>query len=180
MVLISEEMLSGCKQSDKLFQEKVYEIFYSPLIGIAIRYVGNFYDASDIINRAMFIAFTKIETFKGDATNFYGWVKRILINESIRFLKLSKRYDSKHVEDLDSVPKVSDSEFESNEFQSYLMTLLASLNPIPKAVFNLYIIEGYLHKEIADLLNISEANSKWHLHSARKLIQKSLKKEELI
>jgi RNA polymerase sigma-70 factor (ECF subfamily) len=176
-MLISENIFDGCKRNDRHSQEELYKSLYVDLIRIGLRYTSNQADAEDLLNRAMLKAFTEIEKFKGNHLNFGAWIKRILINEAIDMIRRKKSFNNKHVVMGVFPNDIFDKQNIEND-PSYILKMLDALPLKAKTVFNLYIIEGYKHEEIASKLGISIANSKWNLHLARKKMKGWILKQE--
>lgn len=147
---------------------------------ISLRYVQNEDDAKGIVNSSMLKVFTKIKEFKGNHQNFGGWIRRIVINESLDFIRKQKAFTDKvELTEIEDTIELSE-EFSFDHEPSRILSLLKELPLLSSSVFNLFVIEGYSHKEISKMLKISVANSKWNLHNARKLLKLSITKHQLI
>ena len=175
---IAPEILDGCLKNDRMAQEELYKSFYPFLMRTILRYATNQFDAEDILNKAMLKAFKKIDTFQGTPDNFGGWLRRIVVHESIDFIRSRKSFNDKHSTMAD-LPEENSTHNLIEEDPSHILQLIDALPYQERAVFNLSIIEGYTHKEISKMLSISVANSKWLLHCGRKkmknwIIQKAL------
>lgn len=139
---------------------------------ICLRYANNRDDAAGILNKAFFNILTRIDQYSGQG-EFIGWAKRILVNAAVDYVRASQRFRfHEPVESACDVPGQSEPDQELARHD--LLKMLRELPYTTGAVFNLFVIEGYAHREISDLLGITETNSKWHLHQARKLLQKQL------
>lgn len=174
---VSSEIIEGCRQNNRLAQEQLYQLFYADLMRVALRYVINQSDAEDVLNASMLKVFKKIDSFNGTHENFGGWVKRILVHQSIDFIRSRKSFNDKHIT-LAVLPEENVINTWDND-PRYILNLLESLPEIEKAVFNLAIIEGYTHKEISEMLSISVANSKWLLHCGRQKMKSWIIQKEL-
>ena len=176
---IPKELLLGCRQKDEKIQQQLYLLCFSQMIRLGLRYVRNEQDAADILNRAFFKVFTKIDQFKGDHQQFGGWIKRIMVNEALDFVRAVQKKQNRQI--LGPVPdhKLDQSIKQMDETQN-LIHLLNKLPELTATVFNLFAMEGYAHKEISEMLNITISNSKWHLHSARKQLQQLLQKNAVL
>lgn len=120
----------------------------------------------------MFKVFTRIDQFVGNEDNFFGWIKRIVVNESIDQVRKKENFFS--LEELPGYDQISDFEEIASEREIDIHYLLSRLPLLSATVFNMFVIEGYSHREISRVLDITEGNSKWHLHSARKKLQNLL------
>ncbi|MEM7575556.1 MAG: RNA polymerase sigma factor [Bacteroidota bacterium] len=172
---LSEELLERCRGADRQAQESVYRMAYVPMMRLALRYTYNEQDAADVLNRAMLKVFTKVTQFQGDATNFPGWIRRIVVNEALDFARAQQKRTSRQAA-LDQPQTLEEGAVSQLMEQERLLFLLQQLPKTSATVFNLYAMEGYSHQEISELLNLSVSNSKWHLYSARKKLQTLLRK----
>lgn len=163
---ISGDILAGCRRQERGAQEALYRCCYPTLMRIALRYTGRPDEAADVLNRAMFKVFTRLDGFHGDATQWPAWIRTILIREALDALRA--RPEATHAMPADELPLPAPARPEDPE---YILRLLERLPRVTASVFNLYAMEGYSHREIGEWLGISEANSKWHLHAARQKLQ---------
>jgi len=145
---------------------------YPFAMSIAMRYSRDEQDAADILSHAFIKVFKSITSFNANKGSFHSWLKRIVINEALDLIKQRSRFCS---EELDEVydPGIANSIFEKTDADQ-IMRMIKQLPPATHAVFTLFAIEGYSHKEIAQQLGISEGTSKWHLSEARKTLQLKL------
>ena len=158
-------------------QAELYRLFASKMYTICLRYAGNTGDADDILQTGFIRVFTKSDRYDGKGS-LEGWIRRIMINSAIEHLRKNKQIfvSAEHLNDADKAKLIST----DNDPTAYrdLMTIITSLPVGYRTVFNLYAIEGYTHKEIAEMLNISEGNSKSQLSRARSWLRERLKKME--
>lgn len=144
------------------------------MYGVCLRYSGNPDDANDLLQEGFIKIFKNLEKFRGEGS-FEGWIRRIFVNTSIEhFRKKVKLYNVTEVqentiEDIDL--SVLDTLAEKD-----IMTLINGLSPGYKTVFNMHVVEGYSHKEIAEMLGINEGTSKSQLARAKGVLKKSLEK----
>ena len=166
-------LLEGCLANERKAQEALYRQFYSFSMTIALRYSRDEHDAADIMSHAWVKIFKSIRTFDATKGSLHAWVKRILVNEGLDHIKLRSRF-SKDVE-LETVaePPINNAVLEEMGAEE-IMNLIKRLPPATHAVFVLYAVEGYNHREIAERLGISEGTSKWHLSEARKTLQQQI------
>lgn len=166
---VSETILiEKCQQFDRRAQKVIYDRYAPTMLGVCRRYMKDLMEAEDVLSQGFYKAFTKIKqfTFKG---SFEGWLRRIMVNESL--MQLRKRNDFNLTLEASNLQIASR---ESAEELAHTNSILELLNKLPtgyRTIFNLYVIEGYKHKEIADKLNISINTSKSQLIKARKRLQ---------
>lgn len=157
-------------EGNRVAQEKLYAFYASRTYGICLRYTHSVFEAEDILQEAFIKIFNQLKSYKM-VGSFDGWIKRIVINTAIDHYKANlKKHNHAHLE------LVKEYEIESFTLPQDLHEedLLAMIDKLPegyKMVFNLYAIEGYSHKEIADLLEINEGTSKSQLSKARRYLQ---------
>jgi RNA polymerase sigma-70 factor (ECF subfamily) len=157
-------------------QEQLYKQFHGPMASICMRYTRNEHDAIEVLHSGFLKVFKNIDRFDSTKASLYTWIRTIMVNTAIDFLRQKNRWYVSHGElekvetggiDPEAVDRLSVQE---------LLKLVQKLPPATQAVFNLYVIEGYTHKEIGTLLGISDGTSKWHLSEARRLMQSYLLK----
>lgn len=176
MLAIEHDMdllLEGCLANNRKAQEALYRQFYGFAMTIALRYSRDEHDAADIMSHAFVKVFKSIKTFDPSKGSLHAWIKRIVVNEGLDHIKSRNRF-SQDVE-LETVPEppINNNILEEMGAEE-IMNLIKRLPPATHAVFVLYAVEGYNHREIAEQLNISEGTSKWHLSEARKTLQKQI------
>lgn len=150
----------------------MFRHMYAFAMSIAMQYSRDELDAGDILSHAFIKLFKSIASFDPTKGNFHGWTKRIIINEALDHIKQRSRFSTQELEKADE-PYINNSIIEKTD-AGEIMQLIKQLPPATHAVFVLYAIEGYTHKEIGSQLGISEGTSKWHLSEARKNLQKKL------
>jgi len=170
-------LIEGCLQNSPSAQKAVYERYSPKMYAICIRYVGDSESAKDILIQGFLKVLNKIGQFKREGS-FEGWIRRIIVNESLTYLRKNKFM---HLEvDLETAEREPDYNFVQNTFEAdELIALVNLLPPGYKTVFNLFAIEGYSHKEIAEMMGINENTSKSQLSRARKHLQELLLKREI-
>ena len=156
-------------------QTKVYQIFSDKLFAICLKYSRNYQDAEDTLQDSFLTIFKKIDTYKNKGS-FEGWLKRITINTA-----LQKYREKTTLEIVEEVPDEEDQENEQAENLKdaaldvdVLLNLIQQLPDKYRLVFNLYVLDNYSHKEIAELLNISEGTSKSNLSRARAILKQKV------
>ncbi len=173
MLHIPEELIAGCRRQERLAQEQLYKLCYAPFMRVCLRYAGNRIDAADILHKAFFNILTRIGQFQG-AGSFAGWMKRIVVNAAVDYIRANSRFRfHEPVEHAGDMPgqTMADQDLVRHD----LLQMLQQLPFTSAAVFNLFALEGYSHREIAEMLGITEATSKWHVHYARRILRQQLK-----
>jgi RNA polymerase sigma-70 factor (ECF subfamily) len=167
-----DELIRGCLKRDRSAQKHLYEMYSSKMYGICYRYVKDAMEAEDILVTAFMKVFDKIEQFKSEGS-FEGWIRRIIVNESLTHLRRNK---SMYLEtDLEHAEREPDYDQLSDHLEAEdLLNIIQELPAGYRIVFNMYAVDGYSHKEIADHLGISENTSKSQLSRARVYLQKKL------
>lgn len=145
---------------------------YAFAMTVAMRYSRDEHDAADIMSLAFVKLFRSIASFDESKGNFHGWLKKIVINEGLDHIKQRSRFTSQELNQADE-PIITNAIIEATD-AAEIMHFIKLLPPATHAVFVLYALEGYAHKEIAQQLGISEGTSKWHLSEARKNLQEKL------
>lgn len=165
-------LIEGCKKKERKAQELLYRNLYSFAMRIAMRYARDEADAADIMSHAFVKIFKYINTYDSTKGVLHAWVKKIIVHEGLDYLKNISKIEEVEIEEAEQ-PLVTNLAIE-NVSAKEIMLLLKQLPPATHAVFVLYAVDGYTHREIADRLQISEGTSKWHLSEARKQLQKKL------
>ncbi len=186
-MLIEEQVISDCKAQKPEAQRKIFETYAPVLLGICRRYTGDLQAAEDVMQEAFITVFTKIKQYKGHGS-FDGWIKRIAVNTALMYLRKRKRMydvDDLHLENEVEEPShlnVNDARSAIEHANFTAVEMLEYITELPdgfRTVFNLYAVEGYKHREIAKILNISEGTSKSQLLRARKRFQSILHQKAL-
>ncbi|WP_315819688.1 sigma-70 family RNA polymerase sigma factor [Paraflavitalea speifideaquila] len=167
------ELINGCINNSRRAQEQLYKQFYGPMASICLRYTRNQEDAIEVLHNGFLKVYKNIHTYDAARASLYTWIRKIIVNTAIDFIRAREKFYTK-VE----LEKVEEPAIEADAVQRMsaqeLLQLVRKLSPATQGVFNLYVVEGYNHREIATLLGISEGTSKWHLSEARKQLQQLL------
>ena len=171
-VELHSETIKGCLKGDRKSQYRLYMQYSQAMYNICIRFIPDQMEAEDVLQEAFIKAFKNLQKFKGDST-FGAWLKRILINHCISFLRKSKPV----FVEMNELPiDIMEEEDEVlTEFRPEIIHhAIKDLPEGSRVVFNLHMLEGYKHKEIAKMLDISESTSKSQYQRARMLLQEKL------
>jgi len=174
------DFMTACIAKERWAQKKLYEDHYSQMMGVCLRYSNNREDALDILHEGFIKVFKNIAKYQ-PGTSISAWIRRIMVNTSIDFYRKSIR---RRTEDLDKAHQLSsgDADVVSQCTEKEILAAVQTLSPAYRTVFNLYVIEGYAHKEIANQLGITESTSRSNLVKARiklkeLLVAKQIKNE---
>ena len=167
------DYIQACADNHEWALKKLYEDHYSVMLPVCMRYANNNDDALDILHEGFIKVFRYMKKYK-PGTSLGSWIRRIMINTSIDYYRKEKRRRS---EDLDSVFDLScDTPSVVDDLSAEdIINALQCISPAYRSVFNLYVIEGYSHKEVAEKLDITESTSRSNLVKARSKLKKILK-----
>ncbi|MCQ2142447.1 MAG: sigma-70 family RNA polymerase sigma factor [Bacteroidales bacterium] len=167
---IDRKLIESLKKGNRKAQKEVFDLLAPIMFSVCLRYSGNRETAEDILQDGFVTLFSKIDSYKGDGS-FEGWARKIFVNTAL--MELRKKDALKMSEELDSARSLSaptSSQIEDIGYKE-LMELIAGLPAGFRTVFNMYVIEGYSHKEIAETLGITEVTSRSQLNRARAWLQ---------
>jgi len=177
------KIIDGCLQQKRKHQEELFKIFYGKMLGVSMRYTNDQDTAREIVQTSFIKVFEKLNLFDNKG-NFEAWLKRIVINTAIDHIRKTKK--NPYVNDLNedySLANKEEDTYQEEEIQlaelknELIIKAIQCLSPAYQTVFNLYVIEDYTHKEIAEMLNISEGTSKSNLSKAKVNLQKILRND---
>lgn len=160
-----KDLITACINKERWAQKQLYEEHYSKMMGVCLRYSNNSDDAMDILHEGFIKVFNNIAKYQ-PGTSIVAWIRRIMVNTSIDYYRKSIR---RRTEDLDQAYQVSskDSDAISQCTEKEILAAVRSLSPAYRTVFNMYVIEGFSHREIAEKLGITESTSRSNLVKAR-------------
>ena len=167
-----QELIKGCIRRERGAQKRLYDTFSSKMYTLVCRYVKNSIEAEDVLVTAFTKILDKIDQYKSEGS-FEGWIRRIVVNESLTYLRRNRNM---YLElELEAANYEPDYQTVSDHLEAEdLLKMIGELPSGYRIVFNLYAIDGYSHKEIAEQLGISENTSKSQLSRARSYLQKLL------
>lgn len=169
-----EDLIYRCLQNEVRAQEEFYKRFARKMYGVCLRFAKNQMEADDILQDGFIKVFTNLKTYRGEGS-LEGWVRRTIVNTAINLYKKNAKYlRDIEIEKAEVVQNTEEGALDKITVQE-LLALISKLPTGYRMVFNLNVIEGYTHKEISQLLNISENTSKSQLSRARQTLQKKLK-----
>lgn len=167
------KLIQGCIAGERAFQTKLYDLFAPKMLGLCLRYAKNREEAEEILHEGFLKVFTYINKFKGTGS-FEGWIRKIMVNCALsRYRNKSHLHPVIRLDTLGYDPQ-SETDIVSSVDAKELLSLIQSLPAGYRIVFNLFVFEGYKHREIAEALGITEGTSKSNLSDARAFLQKAL------
>jgi RNA polymerase sigma-70 factor (ECF subfamily) len=171
-----EELIHGCIRNERAAQEKLYKMFYPRMMSVVRRYIDSEMQAEEVLNNGFLRAFQKVQqyTFQG---SFEGWLRKICFHAVSDYVKQNVRYNEKVV--LVEKDEYVHKDHADRLYYNQLMELVQSLPVATRTVFNMYVMEGYSHKEIGKIVGISEGTSKWHLSEGRRILKDKIERLQL-
>ncbi|MCX8490365.1 MAG: sigma-70 family RNA polymerase sigma factor [Cyclobacteriaceae bacterium] len=176
ITMTDEQIASGCKSSDAIAQKALYDKFSRKMFGVCLRYAKGREEAEDFLQEGMITVFQRISSFNQEGS-LEGWVRRVVVNTCLEHLRKQKL----QWVNIDEIEESAEDGFTMEKIN--VKDLLEVINALPtgfKAVFNLYAIEGFTHKEIAELLSISEGTSKSQYARAKAVLIKRIEEKTII
>jgi RNA polymerase sigma-70 factor (ECF subfamily) len=177
-----ENILKGCKEGDRQAQGELYKKYASSMFGVCLRYSHCREDAEDVLHEAFVKVFTNIGLYRGQGS-FEGWMRRIMVNSAIDHYRVKVKHQFVNIDDIQVGNEAEGNELsEENIFHENdgkpgskeIMNMMQQLPDGYRIVLNLFVIEKLNHKEISELLGISESGSKSQLFKARRFMRKLL------
>jgi len=179
IVLDNAIIIRGCIDGDRRSQQRLYEAYYGKMMAVCRRYAKDNDEALDIFQEAFIKVFNNIHKY-GDKGSFEGWIRRIMVNTAIDFTRRNKaagqmvELTDRHTDTMSDGEDEDGDSILGNVSYDELLKCVQNLSPAYKQVFNLYVVDGYQHQEIAEMLNISVGTSKSNLAKAKMNLKKYL------
>lgn len=173
---IHQEIIDQCREGSQKAQFQLYKLYYKPMFSVCMRLLNNETDAEDAMQEAFLSAFKKIDTYKGEVS-FGAWLKKIVINRSLDYLKKRK---VKFEEINEKSNQFIDHQMETKEVN--MKVIKDAIQKLPdgyRVVLSLYLIEGYDHEEISEIIGISNSNSRTQFLRAKNKLREILKDTEV-
>ena len=168
-------LIEACKRGDQKAQFEIYQLYYVAMYNTSLRIVGDPDDAEDVMQESFLKAFNKLKTYRGEVS-FGAWLKRIVINKALDFLRLKKEQFS--LDEVGEIVEEPDDLPETMEVAYRAETIKRAIQSLPEGyriVLSLILLEGYDHEEVSGILNISNATSRTQYHRAKKKLLELLK-----
>lgn len=171
-------LINACVRRERWAQRVLYEAYYGPMMGLCLRYASNNEEAEDILHEAFIKVFKSINNYK-PGTSLTSWIRRIVVNTAIDQYRKRKR---RRTEDIDNAYDIGSDNpgAVSIATEKEILKCVQCLTPTYRNVFNLYVMEGYSHREVGERLGISESTSRSNLVKARSKLRDMLKEKGII
>jgi RNA polymerase sigma-70 factor (ECF subfamily) len=168
--MMEKQLIEGCKRGDRKAQKELYEMYSRKMMGVCLRYIGDRETARDLLQDGFIKVLTSIDSYSGNGS-FEGWIRKIFVNCALEYLRKSDVLREAVGFDL-SIDQIGFDDLIISEISaSELLKLVQDLPNSLRAVFNLFAIEGYSHKEVAKMMDISESTSRSQYVRAKQLLQ---------
>lgn len=171
-----EQLIQGCIRNERSAQEKLYRLFYPKMMALVKRYIDQDEQAEEVLNNGFLRAFQKIRQYNFQGS-FEGWVRKIVFHAVADYVKQNARYSNQIL--LIEKDELVHKDLADRMYYEQLLQLVQSLPDATRTVFNMYVMEGMTHKEIGNMVGISEGTSKWHLSEGRRILKEKIEKMEL-
>ena len=177
MIDLFSDIIKRCRQGDRKAQEAIYNLLAGKMFALCLRYCANYEDARDLLHDGFITIFTKIGQFQGTGS-FEGWVRRIFVSHAVEWYRNSSKLnivnDGADNDRYFIEPEADDDDGAYRLTEAELLAMVDKLPQQYRVVFNLYVIDGLSHREIAEKLGISESTSRSNLLRARSIMQKQV------
>ncbi len=167
-----EKLRQGCLERHPLAQKYLYQRYFGRLLGIAMRYTSDRDEAVGVLNQAFLKIFTNMDQYSG-VGSFAGWMAKVVLHTAIDHVRSQVTYRRAIDFHTEADGRVLNEGLDQLQAED-IFRLIQQLPPATRTVFSLYVVDGYKHSEIAEMLDIDEGTSKWHLFQARRLLQERL------
>lgn len=163
-----KELIQACRKNNRKAQQRLFDLYSPKMNGVLKRYLKSKEDAEDVLVEAFFKVFKNLDRFRGDGS-FEGWIRRIVVNEALMFLRKQHNFNlTLEITDFDKPERLT---VEDDMAVQDILNMVKQLPTGYRTVFNLFVVEGYKHREIAEMLGISINTSKSQLILAKKRLR---------
>jgi RNA polymerase sigma factor (sigma-70 family) len=171
-----EQLIQGCIRNERSAQEKLYRLFYPKMMALVRRYIDHEEQAEEVLNNGYLRAFQKIKQYNFQGS-FEGWIRKIIFHAVADYVKQNAKYSSQIL--LVEKDELVHKDLADKMYYDQLIQLVHELPDATRAVFNMYVMEGFTHKEIGNIVGISEGTSKWHLSEGRRILKEKIERMKL-
>lgn len=170
----TKELIQNCINGDRYSQNKLYEHYAPKMFAVCMRYSKNKEEAEDILQDGFVQVFKSLHNFKF-AGSFEGWIRKIMVYTAVaNYRAKSKMHVVMNIEEMENIAMINNEDIIAQLGKKELLNMVQSLSPMYRMVFNLYVFDGFKHREIAKELGISEGTSKSNLFDAKVILQRAV------
>jgi RNA polymerase sigma factor (sigma-70 family) len=177
---LHQDLIEGCKNGDQKAQFRIYRLYYKAMYNTSLRIVANVMEAEDIMQESFLSAFEKIDTYSG-TVSFGAWLKKIVINRSLDYLEKSRRLIFEDIDSFSGIADDGEDEMaQDEELHVRAAELTEAVKRLPdksRIILTLYLLEGYDHEEISEILSITSSTSRSQLSRAKRKLIEELKEK---
>ena len=173
-----QEWVCACREGSARAQRKLFKHFYGTVMRICMRYAGSTDEAADMLNEGFLKVFSNLDKYENTGS-FEAWLKRVVCNAALDYRRqFVKQVDFVNIDELKDIQVADDAlnDAVARISSQELVELIQQLPPVTRTVFNMFVFEGFPHRDIARELNISENTSAWHVNSARARLKEAISK----
>jgi RNA polymerase sigma-70 factor (ECF subfamily) len=174
---LHQDLIDGCRKGDQKSQFQIYKLYYKAMYNTSLRIVNDPMEAEDIMQEAFLSAFEKIGTYSG-TVSFGAWLKKIVKNRSLDFLSKNSKYIYENIESFKGIKDICSEEFYQNEEPDpRINKVMKQLKLLPERcrnIFSLYLLEGYDHEEIGEIMSISSSTSRSQFSRAKNILLREI------
>ena len=169
--------IRDCRSGNTRAQHKLFKHFYGSVMSVCMRYAGSTDEAADMLNEGFLKVFSNLDKYENSGS-FEAWLKRVVCNAALDYRRrYDKNVDYVNIDEMQDshLPEYNVNDAISKISSNEIVGLIQQLPPVTRVVFNLFVFEGFSHREIAQQLNMSEGTSAWHVNNARNRLKEALK-----
>ena len=176
--MTEEEIIKGCKKNNTRCQHELFNMYAGKLMSVCLRYAASTRDAEDMLQNSFIKIFNSIQQYRNEGA-FEGWIRKITVNTCLAHLR-KKSFNYTEEKNAGNVADINTLQAVSSISEKELIKMISKLPEGYRIVFNLYVIEGYSHEEIAKMMNIEAVTSRSQLAKARKMLQEQILSQQKI
>lgn len=169
-------MIDACNKGNSVAQEKLYKHYFALMYSICKGYCDERQTIISLINEGFLKIFTHLKTYESEKGYFEGWIKKIMVNTCIDFVRSKKNKIENVAIDEEFIVENQLKQMPNSFVEEEVLFLIKKLPPVTQKVFSLHVFKGYSHKEISEIMNMAESTSRWHVLEARKNLKPQLHK----
>lgn len=171
-------LIRRCRNNDRRAQERLYGLYYAAMVSLCLRYTKNREDAVEVLNNGFLKVFKHIALYNPEKASLSTWIRTIVVRAAIDFLRSQKPVHTSLASFEEEESPVENEVIRKMDAEE-LLAMVRALPNTTRLVFNLHVMEGFSHKEIASMLDFGEGTSRWHLSEARKILKQTISSPQM-